>query len=303
MSRSYYRGRFAPSPTGLLHAGSLATALASWLDAKASEGIWLVRMEDLDTPRLEIGADQGILQQLAQMGMVSDEVVIYQSERKTIYFKTINRLNQQKVLYVCNCSRKKITEYIQTHPRFFNEEMVYPGFCRPVEPTLCELGSTQGAIRVRVPENTFVQHQDIYQEVGDFVLLRQDQVFTYQLSVVVDDAAQDITQIVRGQDLASNTPRQVWLQQLLGYPTPQYLHIPLVVNASFEKLSKQTKAPVIWPQNTQEALHYLDVAGKHLQLHLEKPTPHMTISEWLSQAVMAWKNRRDQQLGFFRPTE
>ena len=128
MSRSYYRGRFAPSPTGLLHAGSLATALASWLDAKASEGIWLVRMEDLDTPRLEIGADQGILQQLAQMGMVSDEVVIYQSERKTIYFKTINSLNQQKVLYVCNCSRKKITEYIQTHPRFFNEEMVYPGF-------------------------------------------------------------------------------------------------------------------------------------------------------------------------------
>jgi glutamyl-Q tRNA(Asp) synthetase len=181
--------------------------------------------------------------------------------------------------------------------------MVYPGFCRPAEPSHCELGGTQGAIRVRVPENTIVQHQELFQEVGDFVLLRQDQVFTYQLSVVVDDAAQGITHIVRGQDLASNTPRQVWLQQLLGYPTPQYEHIPLVVNASQEKLSKQTKAPVIWPQNTQEALQYLQAAGNHLQLHLEKPMPQMTISEWLSQAVMAWKNQRDQKLGFFRPTK
>ncbi len=299
MSRSYYRGRFAPSPTGLLHAGSLATALASWLDARASEGIWLIRMENLDTPRLKKGADQGILQQLAQMGMMSDETVIYQSDRKIIYTQTLHLLNHQKLLYACNCSRKKITEYIQSHPRFLTEEMVYPGICRPAEPILCELENPHGAIRVRVPENTIVQRQDIHQEVGDFVLLRQDKVFTYQLSVVVDDAAQNITHIVRGQDLASNTPRQIWLQQQLGYFTPQYLHIPLVVNASQEKLSKQTNAPVIWPQNTLEALLYLQAAGHHLQLGLEKPKPHMTISEWLSQAVMAWKNQRTQKLGFF----
>jgi glutamyl-Q tRNA(Asp) synthetase len=303
MSRSSYRGRFAPSPTGLLHAGSLATALASWLDAKASKGIWLIRIEDLDTPRLVKGADQGILQQLAQMGMMSDESVIYQSERKPQYLEAIHRLNQSRLLYVCRCSRKKIVQYIQTHPILDTQEIVYPGFCRPLEPQICNLDEVNHSIRVRIPKNTIIKGQNLQQEVGDFVILRQDGIFTYQLSVVVDDAAQGVTHIVRGQDLESNTPRQIWLQQQLGFTLPEYLHIPLVVNDSAEKLSKQTKAPIIWPQNSQEALNHLYQASCHLELGLTKPHITMTVSEWLIQAVMAWKNRREQRLGFFNTTQ
>jgi len=288
MSATNYRGRFAPSPTGLLHAGSLATALASWLDARAAQGTWLIRLEDLDTPRIQTHAMTGILQQLAMMGMTSDEAVIYQSQRLPFYIEALHQLNQSKLLYACSCSRKKIAQSRDNLPTNPSAELVYPGFCRPVKPKSCLLDQSTGAIRVRIPTNTYSLSQHLSSEVGDFVVLRQDGIFTYQLAVVVDDSHQGITHIVRGEDLSSNTPRQVWLQQQLGIPTPNYKHIPLVVNHFSEKLSKQTNAPPIWPKNTQEALVYLHLAGVHLKLGLEKPSLHMTLAQWQEQAVKAW---------------
>jgi len=290
MLRTTYRGRFAPSPTGLLHAGSLATALASWLDAKAVDGIWLIRVEDLDTPRVLANASEGILQQLASMGMTSDETILYQSERIPLYQEALHQLNAAKLLYTCSCSRKKLSELLEPQSLIPGSDLIYPGFCRPKFPQAIPITDMQGAIRVRVPINTNILGQNILREVGDFVIRRNDGIFTYQLAVVVDDGYQGITDVVRGGDLESNTPRQIWLQQQLGLPQPNYRHIPLVVNESHEKLSKQTKAPPIWPQSTQEALHYLHAAGEHLGLGLEKPSPQMTIAQWQEQAIRAWSN-------------
>ena len=290
MLRTTYRGRFAPSPTGLLHAGSLATAVASWLDAKAADGIWLIRVEDLDTPRVQVNASEGILQQLALMGMTSDETILYQSHRIPFYKEALYQLNAAKLLYACSCSRKKLSELIEPNSLTPTADLIYPGICRPQHPQSIPIIDPRGAIRVRIPINTHILGQDVLHEVGDFVLRRNDGIFTYQIAVVVDDGYQGITHVVRGSDLESNTPRQIWLQQLLGLPQPLYRHIPLVVNASHEKLSKQTKAPPIWPQNAQEALHYLHAAGQHLGLHLEKPSPHMTIAQWQEQAIRAWSD-------------
>jgi glutamyl-Q tRNA(Asp) synthetase len=290
MSATNYRGRFAPSPTGLLHAGSLATALASWLDARAAQGTWLIRLEDLDTPRVQTHAMTGILQQLAIMGMTSDEVVIYQSQRLPFYLEALHQLNQFKLLYTCSCSRKKIAQSQDNPLTTLTTELIYPGFCRPAKPESCPLDQSTGAIRVRIPTNTYLLSQHLNSEVGDFIILRQDGIFTYQLAVVVDDGLQGITHIVRGEDLSSNTPRQVWLQNQLGIPTPNYKHVPLVVNDFSEKLSKQTNAPPIWPKNTQEALEYLHLAGEHLKLGLEKPSLQMTLAQWQEQAIKAWSD-------------
>ena len=289
MLRSSYRGRFAPSPTGLLHAGSLVTALASWLDAKAAIGTWLIRIEDIDTPRIQPHATEGILQQLALFGMLSDEKIVYQSERLGAYETALMKLNQSHRLYVCTCSRKKIIES-RPNSTLQGSEAVYPGFCRPEKDQNCSFTSPTGAIRIKIPKNTIVQNQDLNQEVGDFVLKRNDGIFSYQLAVVVDDDFQKITHIVRGQDLESNTPRQQWLQQQLQLPSPKYLHIPLILNDAGEKLSKQTKAPVIWPSNKSEVLHYLHLAGEHLGLGLAKPNSRMTLCEWQEQAIQAWRN-------------
>ena len=194
MLRSSYRGRFAPSPTGLLHAGSLVTALASWLDAKAANGTWLIRIEDLDTPRIDPQASEGILQQLALFGIKSDEKVIFQSQRTSAYENALEKLNQSKLLYVCKCSRKKIAEF-RSDTLSPGSEMIYPGFCRQTLNTLCNLSNLLGAIRVKIPENTIIQKQQINQEVGDFVLRRNDGIYSYQLAVVVDDHFQEITHI------------------------------------------------------------------------------------------------------------
>ena len=290
MLRSTYRGRFAPSPTGLLHAGSLATALASWLDAKAVGGIWLIRVEDLDTPRIDVNATEGILQQLAIMGMTSDETILYQSQRIPFYKEALHQLNAAKLLYACSCSRKKLSELLEPQSLIPGADLIYPGLCRPQCPQALPIKDTQGAIRIRVPVNTNILGQNVLREVGDFVIRRNDGIFTYQLAVVVDDGYQGITDVVRGGDLESNTPRQIWLQQQLGLPQPNYRHIPLVVNESHEKLSKQTKAPPIWPQNTLEALNYLHAAGEHLGLRLDKPSSHMTIAQWQEQAIRAWSD-------------
>ena len=298
-----YRGRFAPSPTGPLHAGSLVAALGSWLDAQKNRGQWLLRIEDLDTPRCVPGAGQQIQDQLLACGLAWDEEVTWQSERLAGYQKTFEKLNLIKLLYPCSCSRQTIAHTlaqmgIQT-PR--NQEMVYPESCRP-EPLITysskDLNNTKLTWRLALPPDcnmTFidevlgVQSQQLNTQVGDFVIRRNDGLFTYQLAVVVDDALQGITHIVRGQDLLSNTGRQIHLQNILGLPTPQYLHLPLVLDEHGEKLSKQTLATPIQTQNAKEALAELRKAAKHLGLRQLPDSENITIAEWLLAATHAWK--------------
>ena len=247
---SFYRGRFAPSPTGPLHAGSLVAALASWLDARAHGGAWLVRIEDVDRPRCLPGADQEILRQLAACGLLPDEPPTWQSQRDALYQQALDRLVEHSLAYPCACSRKDIelAWRAQGRERARHGELVYPGTCRAGLH-----GRTPRAWRFRVPEGVIAwtdrrvgtHLQDVAAEVGDFVLKRADGLFAYQLAVVVDDADQGITHVVRGQDLADNTPRQLLLQRALGLPAPIYLHTPLVLGANGEKLSKQNGAAAL----------------------------------------------------------
>mgnify|MGYP006195883003 CR=1 FL=1 len=260
-----YRGRFAPSPTGPLHAGSLVAALASWLDARAHGGTWIVRIEDVDTPRCVPGADRLILQQLATCGLVSDEPEVWQSERGALYLQALNQLVATDRAYPCGCSRKDIEAALHAAGlgRERHHAAVYPGTCRP------ENGGLQGkparAWRFAVPSEPAVmtwtdrrlgpQAQNVAREVGDFILRRADGLWAYQLAVVVDDAAQGITHVVRGEDLADNTPRQIALQRALGLPLPAYLHTPLVLGANGEKLSKQNGAQALDLSEPVLALH------------------------------------------------
>lgn len=239
------RGRFAPSPTGPLHFGSIVAALGSCLEARRLGGDWLVRMEDVDEPRCQPGADTQILETLEALGFVWDGEVIYQSRRKDRYREVLEQLKTQGLAYPCACSRKDLagaTLAIDGSPR-------YPGTCRKGLPP----GAAPRAWRLRV-EDTPISFTDAVQgahvqqlerDVGDFVLLRADGYFAYQLAVVVDDADQGITHVVRGADLLDSTPRQIYLQGLLGYAVPAYTHLPVAVNADGEKLSKQTKATAV----------------------------------------------------------
>jgi len=213
-SLATYRGRFAPSPTGPLHAGSLVAALASWLDARAHGGTWVVRIEDVDTPRCVPGADQTLLQQLAACGLVSDEPVVWQSQRSALYQAALDRLIQSGSAYPCNCTRKAIEDALiaQGTPRERHHAAVYPGTCRPERGGL--RGRAPRAWRFRVPDAALVhgtdarlgpQSQDVAAAVGDFVLKRADGLWAYQLAVVVDDAEQGITHVVPGEALADNT--------------------------------------------------------------------------------------------------
>jgi len=300
-----YRGRFAPSPTGPLHAGSLLTALGSWLDARKNGGKWLLRIEDLDGPRCIPGAEELIQAQLLACGLSWDEELSYQSDRQALYQQALGRLYQLKLLYPCTCSRQTIADALAKlgvlTPR--NQEMVYPGSCRPnpLEMYAAELlNKSKEAWRLTLPQNCHIefkdlalgpQNQDLNKEVGDFVLRRNDGVFTYQLAVVVDDAEQAITHIVRGKDLLSNTARQIHLQKLLGYPTPQYLHLPLVLDEHGEKLSKQTLATQINTQDAKHSLAELRKAALHLGLRNLPDGESITIAEWLLAATLAWKSK------------
>lgn len=240
-----YIGRFAPSPTGPLHQGSLVAAVASYLDARAAGGQWWVRMEDLDRPRCEPGAGDTILRQLEAYGLHWDGAVLVQSQRDDAYAAALETLQTLGAAYPCACTRSRLADA----PRNHENEIIYPGTCREGLPA----GATARAWRVRVPDVTtrFRDriHGDLQQnlasEVGDFVIRRADGLFAYQLAVVVDDAFQGITHIVRGADLLWNTPRQIVLQTLLGLPTPAYAHVPLITNAAGQKLSKQTLAPAL----------------------------------------------------------
>ncbi len=241
-----YRGRFAPSPTGPLHFGSLVAAVGSWLDARASGGAWLLRMEDLDTPRVVPGAADDILRTLETLALTWDGAVVYQSQRHDAYHAALHELKQAHRAYPCACSRKEIADSGIAGI----EGYVYPGTCRDGLPAgraarawrLDTRGSSSigfdDAIQGRI-------EHDVEKAIGDFVLVRADGLYAYQLAVVVDDAEQGITDVVRGADLIESTPRQLWLQQALGLPTPRYAHLPVAVNAAGEKLSKQTLAPAI----------------------------------------------------------
>ena len=235
-----YVGRFAPSPTGPLHFGSLVAALASWLDARAAGGRWLVRIEDLDAPRTQPGAADDILRTLAQMGLAWDGDVVYQSRRSNLYAQALQRLEGHT--YWCGCTRREIAD--SALGLAADGAQIYPGICRG--------GSrkTRRALRVRTTTEVLSfsdrvqgrQQQALESEVGDFILHRADGQYAYQLAVVVDDAEQGVTDVVRGADLLDSTARQIWLQRLLGYAQPRYLHVPAAVNAAGEKLSKQTGA-------------------------------------------------------------
>lgn len=281
-----YRGRFAPSPTGPLHMGSLVTALASWLDARAHGGQWLVRIEDIDHPRCVPGADADILHTLDVLGLHADEPPVWQSQREALYTDALHRLEAAGQLYPCGCSRKEIADSL-THVRERHQTLGYPGTCRNGLH-----GKLPRAWRVRVPDGAAAticfndrwqgrQCQNLATELGDFVLRRADGLWAYQLAVVVDDAAQGITHVVRGADLLDSTPRQIHLQHLLGLPTPVYLHVPVVTNAVGEKLSKQSGAQAI---DLAYPLAALREAGRHLGLDHDATD----VASWLARATEAW---------------
>lgn len=286
-----YIGRFAPSPTGPLHLGSLVAAMASYLDAKAHGGQWLVRIEDLDWDRNVDGADQVMLATLQRCGMRWDGEVVWQSQRTALYEAALKQLDH--LIYPCSCSRKEIADSRLSVNAGAGATPVYPGTCRHgLAP-----GKVARALRLKVPEAehypvSFVDRwqgritQDLPAEVGDFVVRRADGFWAYQLAVVVDDGAQGVTDIVRGADLIDSTPRQLYLQDLLGLPHPHYLHVPVVTNADGEKLSKQTGALAFDNGSSVDELLRTALIPAARFLGLEIPTE--TVDDFWRRAVPAW---------------
>jgi glutamyl-Q tRNA(Asp) synthetase len=283
-----YVGRFAPSPTGPLHAGSLVAAVASFLDARAHNGRWLVRIEDIDEGRSVAGAAEGILELLRTLGMEPDGEVVWQSRRKHLYRAAVDRLAQHA--YACGCNRREIADSrLGFGP---DGAAIYPGTCRNgLAP-----GRAERSLRLRVPDDgadliTFCDRfagtirQRLALESGDFVLKRADGYWAYQLAVVVDDAEQGVTDVVRGADLIDSTPRQIYLQHLLGLPAPRYLHVPVVRNAAGEKLSKQTGALAVRPGDEAAAIVALQDAARFLGLEVE---PVDSLARFWQTAVPAW---------------
>lgn len=278
-----YIGRFAPSPTGPLHAGSLVAALASWLDARAHGGRWLVRIEDVDTPRCVPGAAETILRQLHDCALVPDETPLRQSARGARYQRALDALVQAHRAYPCACSRKDIEQALAAlgRPHRRHGELVYPGTCRAGLH-----GRASRAWRFRVEPGMVHWHDlrlgemslDVEREVGDFVLKRADGLWAYQLAVVVDDADQGVTNVVRGEDLADNTARQIQLQRALGVPTPIYLHTPLVLGANGEKLSKQNGAQAV---DSSRPLHALNHAAGALLLSQREGNINDALAGWV----------------------
>jgi len=302
-----YVGRFAPSPTGPLHAGSLVAALASWLDARAHGGRWLVRIEDVDRPRCIAGAAEEILRQLDVCGLRPDEAPLWQSTRDDAYDRALAHLSGAGWTYACGCTRKDIADALTRdgRVRLRNGELVYPGTCRDglhgrlaratrvlTLPALPDAGGGAGDAPLVIDwhdRRLGAQHQDVSTEVGDFVLQRADGLWAYQLAVVVDDADQGITDVVRGADLADNTPRQIHLQRVLGLPTPRYLHTPLVLGADGEKLSKQNGAEAL---AVDDPVALLRAAGAALGLASDATINQATTpTDWLAAAVAQWHSR------------
>ncbi|OYU99528.1 MAG: tRNA glutamyl-Q(34) synthetase GluQRS [Burkholderiales bacterium PBB5] len=287
-----YVGRFAPSPTGPLHAGSLVAALASWLDARAHGGQWLLRIEDVDTPRCQYGADTTLIRQLAECGLLPDAPPVWQSQRSGLYQAAIDRLQLLGLVYPCGCSRREVEDSLVAmgvlHQRF--GDRIYPGTCRAglrgrtarATRLLTVCGGTEAVVSWN-DRRLGPQQQNVAREVGDFVLHRADGLWAYQLAVVVDDGAQGVTDVVRGEDLTDNTARQIHLQRLLGLPPQRYLHTPLVLGADGHKLSKQNGAQAL---DTRQPLRALRAAAQALGLPEIDAT---SVPEWLGQTVAAWR--------------
>lgn len=287
---SAYRGRFAPSPTGPLHFGSLIAAVGSYLQARSQQGQWLLRMEDLDRPRCSEVASGQILYVLECYGFEWDGELLYQSRRGDIYRDFCERLRHTGQLYVCGCSRREIEQ------RIVEQQLtpgIYPGTCRTRH--LPERPQTSLRLLVEETETGFVDaiqgpfRQQLQQQVGDFVLRRADGLYAYQLAVVVDDALQGITEVVRGSDLLENTPRQIYLQGLLDCPTPNYAHLPIAVNRNGQKLSKQTHAPALELNRPQKSLlQVLQFLGQQPPLELHDAS----LTELWSWATANWQLSR-----------
>jgi glutamyl-Q tRNA(Asp) synthetase len=295
-----YVGRFAPSPTGALHAGSLVAALGSWLDARAHHGRWLVRVEDTDTPRCSTQSEALILSQLQALGLNSDGPVWRQSERSPGYEAALQKLRQRGHAYGCVCSRRKIEAHWQERGRVRERhaETPYPGWCRNAGHTQLarswrlRCGSEQAPLQMHWTDRRLgAQQQNLSTEVGDFVLKRADGVWAYQLAVVVDDAEQGITDVVRGEDLADNTPRQRHLQACLGLPHPRTLHLPLVKAADGQKLSKQTGAAALDLASPSAALQALHQAARVLELPVGFEQASANLEAFFSRALPQWAGR------------
>ncbi len=284
-----YIGRFAPSPTGPLHFGSLVAAVASYCDAKLNQGKWLLRLEDLDKPREITGAADIILQQLDAFGFEWDGEIVRQSQRNHYYAQALDSLHNQHLIYPCTCTRKEIAD---SSNLIGIDGYIYPKTCLeyPLKSNI------KPALRIRVNNseiafNDAVQgdiHQNLQNEVGDFVLKRADDLFTYQLAVVVDDAAQGVTHVVRGADLLNSSPRQIYLQQCLNLPTPHYAHIPIARNAAGEKLSKQTLAkPIDATLSAQQLFEALQFLGQKAPTDLQ----FASLPEIWQWAIAHWQLR------------
>lgn len=294
---SAYIGRFAPSPTGPLHLGSLVTALASWCDARWHGGQWLIRIEDVDTPRTVAGAAENILHTLAQHGLIADAPPVWQSQRYAFYESALAQLLAEKKAYPCGCSRKEIADSWLGEARQRHQTLIYPNTCRPSHGGLH--GKAARAWRLQVPEEGHdvihfqdrwygLQTQALSTDVGDFVLKRADGLWAYQLAVVVDDALQGVTDVVRGADLLDSTARQIYLQQQLGYAQLRYLHVPVVNTSEGEKLSKQTGARALKATQVADALINLKHAALHLGLWRKGEVRANTCAGLLEQAIQAW---------------
>ncbi|MEJ2629638.1 MAG: tRNA glutamyl-Q(34) synthetase GluQRS [Acidihalobacter sp.] len=292
-----YHGRFAPSPTGPLHFGSLIAALGSFLCARQANGEWLLRIEDIDPPREVAGSADAILHALERHGLEWDGSVLYQSGRSDAYDAALERLRDDGWLYECSCTRSEIA----SHGRRGPYGIIYPGTCR----TGARSSRRPRSLRVRTHEHLIhfddllqgLQQQRLQETSGDFIVRRADGLYAYQLAVVVDDDEQNITDVVRGADLLDSTPRQIHLQQLLSLRNPRYLHLPIAANSRGEKLSKQTHAPALEQRTPSEnlwrALTFLD----------QKPPPdllHATPRETLTWAIEAWNVKHVPHRGIIR---
>ena len=281
-----YVGRFAPSPTGPLHFGSLIAALASYLDARHHGGKWLVRIEDLDTTRCKPQWATSILDTLEALGFEWDGEIVMQSARTAHYQSALERLRDKQLLYTCTCSRKEVSD----SATLGIEGPVYPGTCRQQQH-----GGVAGALRVLTDDAAveFDDHvqgrmtQRVESQIGDFIVLRKDGLFAYQLAVVVDDALQGVTHVVRGADLLDSTARQIHLQRHLGFASPAYLHVPIAVNEQGQKLSKQTLAAAISPTN---ATAHLIAALQFLGQDTTDAAQADSSADMLKAAVQNWRS-------------
>lgn len=272
--RSTYVGRFAPSPTGPLHFGSLITAFASYCEAKSQGGLWLVRIEDTDIPRIYPDSHQHILRCLEALGLHADAAIVQQQSRLDYYASALAQLQQQNLIYACQCPRK-----------ILGSNAIYTGTCRDLQ-----LPFAGHAIRLKVSDQLIcfedqlqgIQCSNLQHDLGDFVLKRRDGIINYQLAVVVDDYLQGVTHVVRGADLLDNTARQIWLGQCLRYPRLNYAHLPLAMNQHGQKLSKQNLAQAIDPQYAPQLLAAAAAALKQHPLDLDQP------EQMLKQAVAQW---------------